>query len=288
MLRNFAYIPKTRNSSHRVAGLERQNGVTLVELMVGIVIGMLVVAVAVAAVLASRGATTTVSEAAQLQQQASYAFRVLGQQIRQAGSLELNLDSEGNQGTSNALSANSKVAFLVDYSQWGEIVNGVDTPNNTQFALGVGYQNYAERLVDNSIVSQFRDCLGAGGAAAGAVPPRVINQFSVRNGSLVCSGIAGQAQDIIRNVADFQVRYYVQGGAATGNPTIMRVQASGVTNWADVVAVEVCLDMVGSNTVGVPATSQYRNCQDVNAPYNNRIHHVYRNVFQLRSQGVLG
>ena len=41
----------------------------------------------------SRGLAGSTSEAAQLQQQASYAFRVIGQQIRQAGSMELALST---------------------------------------------------------------------------------------------------------------------------------------------------------------------------------------------------
>lgn len=268
----------------------RQQGVTLVELMVGVTIGMLVVAVAMGAVFISRGASTTVSEAAQLQQQASYAFRVLGQQIRQAGSLELDLDAETNQGTSTTLSAGTKVAFLEDYDQWSEIINGVETPDSTQFALTVGHQNYAELLGNTAgdVGSQFRDCLGAGGTPTGGAYPSIISRFSVRNQALVCSGTAGQAQPIIQNVADFQVRYFIQSGAATGNPRIARVAASAVTDWADVVAVEVCLDMVGTQVSDVPNDSRYRNCQDQSAPYGDRIHQVYRNVFQLRSQGVLG
>lgn len=270
--------------------IERQTGLTLVELMVGVTIGMLIVAVAIGALMVSHGASSTVTEAAQLQQQASYAFRILGQQIRQAGSLELNLDTETNQGTSTSLSAGSKVAFLVGYNRWDQIITGVDAPGSTQFALTVGHQNYAERLGNeaNEIGSLFRDCLGQGGVAVSGSYPRIISRFALRNGELVCRGTAGQAQAIIQNVAGFQVWYYTQTGAASGAPRIGRVPASEVANWADVVAVEVCLDMVGSHRADVPESSRYRNCQDQSVRYGDRIHQVYRNVFQLRSQGVLG
>ena len=64
-----------------------QRGVTLVELMVGIAIGLLVVAVATSALMVSRGISGTVSDASGLHQQAAHAMRVIGQQVRQAGSL---------------------------------------------------------------------------------------------------------------------------------------------------------------------------------------------------------
>lgn len=69
-----------------------QKGATLIELMVGIAIGLLVVAVAMGALMVSRGVSGTVSDASAIQQQAAYAMRVIGQQTRQAGSLRLNLN----------------------------------------------------------------------------------------------------------------------------------------------------------------------------------------------------
>ena len=75
-----------------------QHGVTLIELLVGIVIGLLTVAVAMGALMVSRGVTGSVSDSSMLQQQASYAFRVIGQQLRQAGSLRLNLASQKSEG----------------------------------------------------------------------------------------------------------------------------------------------------------------------------------------------
>lgn len=266
-----------------------QAGLTLVELMVAIVIGLLVVGVAVAGLMASRGVSGTVSDATQLQQQASYAFRVLGQQIRQAGSMELNLDTERTSGSTAPLSAAAKVGFEVGYTQWDQIISGIDAPSRTEFALTVGYQNYFEDQVDaSSTATLFRDCLGQGGALTGGSYPRIINRFAVRDGALVCNGAAGNTQPIIRNVSDFRVQYYVQSDAAAGEPKLRRVNAVDVTNWADVVAVDVCLDLVGDRPVDVPATSTYRNCAGADVSYGGRIHQVFRNVFQLRSQGVLG
>ncbi|MDO4796058.1 MAG: prepilin-type N-terminal cleavage/methylation domain-containing protein [Brachymonas sp.] len=270
--------------------MRKESGMTLVELMVGLVIGLLVVGAAVAGLMASRSASGTVGDATQLQQQASYAFRILGQQIRQAGSLELNLDVERVAGSSTPLSAGSKVGFKVDYTQWDQIIEGKDSPGDAEFALTVGYKNYFEDQFDTSSkATLFRDCLGEGGGNdKGVYPSHIINRFTVRDGALICNGATGSTQAIIRNVNDFRVQYYVQSDAAAGAPKLKKVNAAGVEKWADVVALEVCLDLVGDVPVDLPADSTYRNCSNESVSYGGRIHQVFRNVFQLRSQGVLG
>lgn len=271
----------------------RQTGVTLIELLVGLALGLLVMGVAIGAIIVSRSASGSVSDSTQLQQQASYAFRVLGQQIRQAGSLKLELYTETPPGTTAPLSASAKVGFEYGDYDWTKIVQGNDAPSATEYALTVGYLNYFEPKVAGSSDTStlFRDCLGQGGSpqSGGSYLPFIMNNFALRNGELVClGGTPGvTAQAIIGNVNDFQVRYHVQSTAANGAPSIQRTNAAGVGNWANVVAIEICLDMVGEATVAVPATSTYRNCQDNYVGYGNRVHQVFRNVFQLRSHGTL-
>ena len=99
-----------------------QRGVTLVELMVGIAIGLLVVAVATSALMVSRGISGTVSDASGLHQQAAHAMRVIGQQVRQAGSLYLNLNPTGAATTDPA----APVALEV-------VSPGADASGNTSF-----------------------------------------------------------------------------------------------------------------------------------------------------------
>lgn len=63
--------------------------------MVGMAIGLLVVAVAMGALMVSRGISGTVSDASGIQQQGAYILRVIGQQLRQTGLLYLNPDPTG-------------------------------------------------------------------------------------------------------------------------------------------------------------------------------------------------
>lgn len=61
----------------------------LIELMIGLAIAALTIGAAIVSLLIARDATSAVSELSQLQQQAAHAMRVLGLQIRPAGSLDL-------------------------------------------------------------------------------------------------------------------------------------------------------------------------------------------------------
>ena len=122
-----------------------QHGVTLIELLVGIVIGLLTVAVAMGALMVSRGVTGSVSDSSMLQQQASYAFRVIGQQLRQAGSLRLNLASQKSEGA--VIDMSDPVAFetkATDFDPAINTISGIDSPGNNEYKLTVGYRNYKE------------------------------------------------------------------------------------------------------------------------------------------------
>lgn len=267
----------------------RQTGMTLVELMVALFLGLLIIGMALTTILISRNLAATTSDVSALQQQAAYAFRVLGEQIRQVGSPELDL------GLTNV--PLDRVAFLVDYDNIGQIIGGSDN-NDDDGYLVTGYRNYAETLIDPDDAddtieaSLFRDCLGE--ASSGKL---VNSSFKLRpasgtdsTGRLVCTGSGGTEQEIIRNVSDFQVRYLQQSGAARSQPTIKRVAAPETddpVSWSRIIAVEVCLDLVGDERIDIPGSQEYQGCSDAAESYEGRTHMVFRNIFQIRSQGLV-
>ncbi|MCA0439497.1 MAG: PilW family protein [Proteobacteria bacterium] len=285
-----------------------QRGVTLIELMVGIAIGLLVVAVAMGALMVSRGVTGTVSDASGIQQQGAYAMRLFGQQLRQAGSLRLNR----NPGTvvaaelylapvafeTKAGPATSLYSF--DATKSEQIISGTAAP----VTLVVGYRRYTEpTFISATDVSPSRNCLG--GPADSSNHERLESTFWVSSkNELRCAGNPNPAlvspptdtdgQPVLQNVANFQVRYLVQNNTA-GNPTLSQVDASGVTNWAQVQAVEVCLVLYGAEAMDLPAGSNYTDCDGTAVDMSTltgvrarRMHVPFRNVFQLRSQGLIG
>jgi len=271
----------------------RQTGVTLIELMVGIAIGLLTIAVAMGALMISRGVSGTVSDASQIQQQASYAFRVIGQQLRQAASIRLNLAVQKAPGA--PIEASDVVAFAPDPSITP--VSGKDSPATGEYALSVAYQNYAEPSFTSAAdVSLFRDCLGSNPSAT-----VVISQFVLKNQELRCAGSNNNPQSVLRNVAEFQVRYLAQTGGNSGQPSLQYVDAAGAgADWTGVFGVEVCLVLFGDESVSLPDGSTYSGCDTDAGPVNmsntgtlpsnrkNRLHMPFRNVYQLRSQGLAG
>ncbi|MNR60385.1 hypothetical protein D3C85_1818460 [compost metagenome] len=51
-------------------------------------------------------------------------------------------------------------------------------------------------------------------------------------------------------------------------------------------ALEVCLELSGTEAIATP-DMQYTNCAGTATAYGNRMRMVFRNVYQIRSQGQL-
>ena len=286
---------------HAASAFQRpQRGVTLIELMVGIAIGLMAVAVAMGALMASRSVSGTVSDSSHLQQQAAYAFRVIGSQLRHAGSLRLNLAPSKNAG--DPIDAYDGVAFettIDGFNPATDTLSGVDNPSGSQFALVTGFRNYKEQLFDKADEdSMLRNCLGQQNSDT-----LIQSRFrrNTTSNELECAG-SGDAQSFVQNVANFRVRYLRQTEKTTlGDPQVQYVKAADVTNWNEIAAVEVCLVMYGTEIIGVPESGiSYSDCADddgkintvdiskLAAPRTNRVHMVFRNIYQIRSQGLLG
>ena len=293
-----------------------QSGITLVELMVGVAIGLMVVAVAGGALMVSRSTSGTVSDASQLQQQAGYAFRVIGQQLRQSGSLYLNLNATKNASTDIDRYA-LPVAFEAKATSSDPAQTfspATDTIIGTNTTLTVGYRRYKEPvypLNDTSPATQSlsRDCQGGPqdlDTTDNNSFMRISSAFALNANNLVCTGTTGAAQPVIGNVANFRVRYLRMTDIASGAPKIQYVNAAGVgTNWGQVTGVEVCLVLYGTERMNL-TTASYTDCDGttvvdyasadatdmsgsaIGGARAQRLHMVFRSVYQLRSQGLIG
>lgn len=261
---------------------KNQIGLTLVELMIGLAIGLLVVAVATAALMGTRSVTGAVSDVSGIQQQAAYVMRTFGTQLRQAGSLYLDLGLNAvGEGDIDA-----PTMFNLRSSSESSITES----NNNVTVRFTGYEEPS--FVNNGPIS--RNCLGVPGSIPAGTTETVESIFTLNNNTLLCSGNGANAQPIAGNVAEFQVRYLVQGDS-TVNPTVRYTDAAGVNNdWNQVQGVEVCLVLFGTERIDMPAGSSYTGCAGtavdmttLTGDRTNRMHYVFRNVFQLRSQGLI-
>lgn len=280
----------------------RQRGVTLVELMVGLVIGLLVIAVAMGALMVSRGISGTVSDASGIQQQGAYVMRVMAAQLRQAGSLFLNTDPIGGNSTdplsavvfeTNALPADSSaLAFNQENTISGDATAG---------SLTSTFRRYQDAVyAATTPVTLARNCLGGPAETSGDEAIESTFDLDSTTNELRCGGNGAAAQAIVRNVAQFQVTYLEQTVAA--GTKVKYVAADAVTNWRSVQGVQVCLVLYGDEAIDLPAgtsadivkSRSYTDCAGTSVDMasltgqrRNRMHVVFRNVFQLRSQGLL-
>lgn len=283
----------------------RQRGVTLIELMVGLSIGLLVVAVAMGTLMVSRGISGSVSDASGIQQQGAYILRVIGQQLRQTGSLYLNPDPAG--GTSTDVL--SPVAFEIkaDAHGGGNSFNQQDTLMGGNDTVTTGFRRYRDNvfLADNATSSAIgtdflaRNCVGAPGNTKTDERIESIFTFVSAKNELQCGGNGATAQAIAQNVAQFQVTYMLQIPDAAGTK-VQYTKGSDMPTaatdsaWRRVQGVQICLVLYGNELINMPAGSSYTDCEGTSVDMTtltgtrkNRMHLLFRNTFQLRSQGLL-
>ncbi len=259
-----------RRHSSRLSpqGLDRQKGVGLLELMIGIAIGMLIVVAAIGSMLYTRASSTTVGDSARLYQDASTAFRIVGEAVRQAGArrlvgtggnVEFNPLFTGYGGTTSSFSVSG--------------LNGANTPTFASDTLYIAY--------DNEASIQITDCLGLNPASTSN---NVTNTFELSAGSLRCQGnaTAATAQPLIQGVEDFQVWYGVRGAG----DTFQYLTAAAIPDWsiAQVETVMICLRLSGETRSNPTAASVGCNGEAVAA--DGRIRRVFTRVFNLRNAGV--
>lgn len=291
-------LPGVPGRQKAATHVRHQRGVTLLELMVGIAIGLLVIAVAMGALMVSRGVSGTVSDASMIQQQAAYAMRVIGTQMRQAGSLRVNLNYDA---AVVAEPYQAKVSIETDAPAVGS--GKAFTPSTspsiqgTATSMTVGYRRYTEALYNKaSEESQSRNCVGAPKDTSTDQLLESLFTFNASKNDLRCGGNGAASQPIVNNVANFQVRYLLQDNSVGGDSKISTVAASSLasTDWPRVQGVEVCLVLYGNESMDLPSGSNYTDCdgstQDMSTQTGDRarrMHMVFRNVFQLRSQGLI-
>lgn len=284
-------------------------GFTLVELLVGLAIGLIVVAAALAVLMAARAVTGSVDDLSNMQQQASYVMRVIGAQVRSASALSLNTrPADANDLTpsadafGSADNAFTAAAFETrsgdfDLADTARLLNGHP---DSGFDLVVGYSNHPMALFPDGATSTLiaRDCLGAS-------PSSTLIQshfrLDTRTHQLRCAstGAHAGAQALANRVADFQIRYLVQHAAASGAPLLQYRTAAAVDDWTRVQALEVCLALYGAEPVDLPPGAEYTGCTvspdgtfesvdmaTLPGERRQRLHRVFRHVFQLRSHGL--
>ncbi len=249
----------------------RQTGVSLLELLIGITIGLLVVVAAVGSLVYTRTSSTSVDDSSRLQQDASNVFRTLGHHIRQTGARRI----------VNPLAGNANVEFNSAYAGFGTnpnsssplVVQGVDGADNAPDTLQVSY--------DTDAVMQSMDCLGAPTLVAN----NITSTFSVVGNELQCLGSgSANAFALLQGVEDFQVLYGFRVGDNLQYRTATAIAAAVPAPWDQVETVQLCIRLAGElrNAPG----ADMNGCNGENVANDGRIRRVFFRVFNIRNQGL--
>lgn len=270
-----------------------QNGVGLIELMVGLTVGILVVLAALLNFGSVNTSSLVVSEASRLEQQVNVTMDAIAQQIKQAGAMNLVSSLPGSTQLEKVEFENLAALNGADLGTRKVIVRGSDGAGGAPDTLTIAYsvpsggggiaQNCAG---DNAI--DYPPTPSSGGAPA-ATSRQVVSTLAVTGGSLTCgmAGIAGVTpQPLATNVVNFQVRYLVNTGDRATTRTATQVGANW-TDWAGIDGVEICLHLTSDSRQAAVAAPQFTDCLGNAINADGRLHRVARNIFRLRNSASL-
>ena len=205
--------------THRHGCRSAQRGVSLLELMVGLTIGLIVSAAAAGSLVYLQATGRTVTEATRMQQDATQAFDLLGRFIRPTRSVGL-VPASGDSVTFTP---------VADYA-------ALDATGIALRADSASLLKVAHPAGPNGVQN---DCLGNGSLSVGTL----ITTFEWRNNQLFCgnNGI-NPDQVLLDGVAQWVVHYGVRA-AAPSRDLQYRTFASDIP-WANVESLRVCMVLV--------------------------------------------
>lgn len=315
-------------SASPVARLPRrlvyERGATLIEIMVGLLIGLIITGAASAVFLAANKLGRGHDESAKLMEDGGFVVSRIVSAIKKSGYVDLLSDTNRFEQLFEADSPVAKVLYapqLGKLDKFGAVYQastgydtglfgcsngtltaaGACTPGGAYDALRVAFQAVADTNTNDPFSASvsvkgvagsiFADCTGQ------PPPPgveAVINHYYVNaSRQLICRGNGtGQEQVILPNVMQFQLRYGLSNAAAVPPDVSRRVvwltadQVTAADRWNAVVQTELCL-IVNAGAGTAPAQSVYVNCNGVQVSHSDtRQKKTFRTVVTLRNAPV--
>lgn len=249
---------------------QRQGGITLIDLLVGIALGLMVILAAIGTLILSRSTGQAVTEQLELQQQGNMALRIMTSLVRQASSRELVLTGGGVVMTPLPTFTAPSILALQPQAR--------DALDNDAFGIAFS---------DPGPPNAAQDCLGNTNAPAA---PVVVSSFSVANNRLVCLGTnAGAgAQPIIADVQRFRVLYVATTGIGAATTTNYFAVGALPAN-ANIIGLELCLELATGLRFNPEtlAAVNYTDCDGAQIAQDGRLRVVVRQAVRTRSIPVL-
>jgi type IV pilus assembly protein PilW len=220
-----------------------QLGLTLVELLIAMTLGLLVLLAIGSIYVSSRQTFRMQDDNARLQETGRYALEVMGRSIRQAGF-------------------------------WNMSISAVDRATGfggTAIAGTNGAAGAPDTVtVQSDWVKGNRDCNGNPANAAAetlAAGKQIQDSYSLANGQLQCAGqiatpatfTAVASQALVDNVEDIQILYGITSATDATRSATQYKAAPAAADWPNVVSARVCVQARSANQVNkVP--QRFLNC----------------------------
>jgi len=273
-MRNPMTLPSTRSAIPHRSASGRQAGLTLVEIMIALTLGLIVLLAVGSIYLGSRQTYRVQEDNARLQEAGRYALEVIGRSIRQAGGdEEMNFNPVAMPLACGALPPAPACVAIAG-------TNGVAPVTDT---LTVQFYAGREELDDDTAPGGWvsRDCTG-GQAAAGT---RITNAFDLSGTDLRCTGSVGGAQALISDIEDLQVVYGINADGDQFQSADRYVAAPSAAQWPRVVTARVCVQVRSANNGLTTAAQSYLNCAGtLTTAGDRRLHRSFVATYNLRNR----
>ncbi|MGL4576959.1 MAG: PilW family protein [Burkholderiaceae bacterium] len=239
----------------------RQKGLTLVELLVAVAIGLIITVAAGSVYLVAQQGFRTNDDQTRILENGRLAMELVSRNARMAGA-----------PTFVAATPNTDPLFPAIAVQGTE---GGAAPDSVTFRY------WSDRAYDSALLTGA-DCLGQS-VGVGIVQ----NTYAIANQQLTCQGNGGAppigaAQPIVTPVVDLQVQYGISSAVDTWVVDRI-VTANNVPDWRLVRMVDVCVELISFEPNTITGTTPGVNCRGVAFPNDNRVHRLFRTSVNVRN-----
>ncbi len=248
-----------------------QQGYTLPELLIGMALGLLVIAAATAAYGTSKQTWNAMAAADAVHANARVALRNIREQTHMAGASFLSASSHSTSDYANPDAIDFNVVLSASEDVGQAALAGL---NGTKYveSLTLGHWHALDAI----------DCQGN----TGSTHTSVRNDYKLNtNKELSCKDLNltnSTYQALAEGVEDFQLRY---AEANTSTHTIQWKTANQVTDMTQVLAIEVCLRVASTSTVhNTKPNTSYSGCQGEALPSDGRVRRTFKRVMALRNR----
>lgn len=283
---------RTSMSRHRSAS-RLQRGVTLIELMVGLTIGLLIVIIASAIYLYSKQSYSAATETSQMEENGRFALDLLSKYVQSAGYAMVDRDAPGP-----SLPLDGKLAGC-DYgyanasapTSLADLACRTSTPTGQRPSASLFTRFETDAFATGSGKRQGFDCANEDAAlkslATGTQTHEVRSYFFISTvtvqtpggtksmGQLSCvsdatpdsAGVPGavslRVQPLVPGIEQLSIKYISKAGKTVALPTTE-------AGWQDLAALELCVLARTVQTSGNDTATVYRDCYDTAIPADPR------------------